>query len=181
MCILFSYILVTETQYHKEGLLENVFVLYHKMDPGIGISVNYLGSCQLQQAFQMRNLWTFWCSRLSTYRRACETMHGQECIWDEIGGEMLSEGNKILDWYKKSNVQSTEVKMHCAVHYHLYHHYTCVMTELGGRGDHEQVPDYVEKYIKYAYPGNSKFVRFKEHPAKKHLAKKCQGKLSAAK
>jgi len=41
----------------------------------------------------------------------CETMHGQECIWDKIGGEMLSEGNKILDWYKKSNVQSTEAKI----------------------------------------------------------------------
>ncbi len=81
----------------------------------------------------------------------CLTMHGQECIWEEIGGEMLSEGNKILDWYKKSKGQGAEAKMHCAACYYLYHHYTCVMTELGCRGDCVQVPDCVEKYIKYAY------------------------------
>jgi len=39
-----------------------------------------------------------------------------------------------------------------------------------------QVSDCIEKYIKYAYPGNGKFVGFKEHPAKK-----CQGKFAVAK
>jgi len=106
----------------------------------------------------------------------CETTHGGECIWDEIGEEMLSEGNKILAWYDKRKVQSTKAKMHRAVCYHLYCHYTCTMTELGRRGGHVQVPDCVKKYIKLAYPGDGKFVGYKEHPTKKCQAKFAQGK-----
>jgi len=94
----------------------------------------------------------------------CKTTNGKECIWDEIGEEMFSEGNKILAWYEKSKVLSTTAKMHRAVRYHLYHHYACAMTEIGQRGGHVQVPDCVEKYIKLAYPGDGKFVGYKEHP-----------------
>jgi len=106
----------------------------------------------------------------------CEMMHGGECIWDEIGEEMLLEGNKILAWYDKKKVPSTKAKMHRAVRYHLYHHYACTMTELGSRGGHVQVPDCVKKYIKLAYPGDGNFVGYKEHPTKKRQAKIAQGK-----
>ncbi len=102
--------------------------------------------------------------------------HGKECIWDEIGEEMFSEGNKILAWYDKKKVPSTKAKMHRAVRYHLYHHYACTMTELGSRGGHVQVPDCVKKYIKLAYLGDGNFVGYKEHPTKKRQAKIAQGK-----
>jgi len=50
------------------------------------------------------------------------------------------------------------------------------MAELGCNGVYIQVPDCVEKYIKLTYPGDGKFVGYKEHPTKKH-----KGKFAAAK
>jgi len=101
----------------------------------------------------------------------CQTTHGGECIWEEIGDEMLLEGNKILAWYKKSKVPSTKAKMHRTARYHLYNHYVCIVTGLGCKGVHIQVPECMEKYIKLVYPGDGKFVRYKECPTKKHQAK----------
>jgi len=60
----------------------------------------------------------------------CQTTNDGECIWEEIGDEMLLEGNKILAWYEKSKVPSTTAKMHRAARYHLYNHYACVVTGL---------------------------------------------------
>jgi len=101
----------------------------------------------------------------------CQMTHGGECIWDEIGDEMLSEGNNILAWYEKSKVPSTKAKMHHAAQYHLYHHYVCAVTGLGCKRVCIQVPECMEKYIKLAYSGDGKFVGYKEHPTKKHRAK----------
>jgi len=28
----------------------------------------------------------------------CHATYGWECVWDEIGKEMLYKGNKILEW-----------------------------------------------------------------------------------
>ena len=90
----------------------------------------------------------------------CDTTSGRECVWDEIGKEMLYEGNKILTWYENKKVASTHAKMHRAACYHLYRHYSCIV--MGYRNVHVQVPDCIEKYIKLAYPSDGKFVGFKE-------------------
>jgi len=37
----------------------------------------------------------------------CLTMYGQECIWEEIGGEMLLEGNRT---------KSKALRQRCIVH-----------------------------------------------------------------
>jgi len=89
----------------------------------------------------------------------CHTTSGRECVWDEIGEEMLYEGNKILAWYDKKKVASTHAAKHRAARYHLYRHYSCII--MGYRGVRVQVPDCIEKYIKLAYPGDGKFVGFK--------------------
>jgi len=115
----------------------------------------------------------------------CATTHCKECIWEEIGDEMLLEGNKIIEWYKNSKVPTTHAKMHRAVRYHLYQHYACAVTGLGRRGVRIQVPECIEKYIKLAYPGDGKFVGFKKHPTKKFQSKvavaKTTNKSAAAK
>jgi len=90
-----------------------------------------------------------------------DTTYGRECVWDEIGKEMLYLGNKILAWYyDKKKVASIHAKMHHAAHYHLYMHYSCII--VGYRNVHVCIPNCIEKYIKLAYPGNKKFVGFKE-------------------
>ncbi len=95
----------------------------------------------------------------------CHTTYGRECVRDEIGEEMLSKGNKILAWYNKKKVASTNAKMQCAACYHLYRHYSCII--MGYRNVHVQIPDCIEKYIKLAYPSDGKFIGFKEHHTSK--------------
>jgi len=94
----------------------------------------------------------------------CKTTFGCECIWDEIGEEMLCEGNGIIDFYNCSQMSMTLAKMHHAARYHLYCHYTFAISSDWGPGmGHVCLPACVETYIRLAYPGNGNFVGFQEH------------------
>jgi len=93
----------------------------------------------------------------------CETTFGRECIWDEIGEEMLREGNGIINFYTTSRMPTTLAKMHRAARYHLYCHYTFAISSNWGPGmGHVRLPACVENHIRLAYPGDGNFVGFQE-------------------
>jgi len=93
----------------------------------------------------------------------CVTTIGRECIWDEIGEEMLREGNGIIDFYQRSRMPTTLARMHWAARYHLYCHYTFAISSDWGPGmGCIRLPACIEQHIRMAYPGNGNFVGFQE-------------------
>jgi len=94
----------------------------------------------------------------------CETTFGCKCIWDEIGEEMVHEGNGFINFYSSFQIPMTLAKMHQAAWYHLYCHYMFAISSDWGPGmGCIHLPACMETYIWLAYPGDGNFVGFQEH------------------
>jgi len=110
----------------------------------------------------------FYCVMLLEDRMACsvflcKTTFGCECIWDEIGEEMLCKGNGIICFYETSQMPTTLAMMYWAAQYHLYCHYTFAISSDWGPGmGRVHLPACMETYIRLAYPGDGNFVGFHE-------------------
>jgi len=67
----------------------------------------------------------------------------------------------LLNVTRRKN-PGTLARRHKAAQYHLYTHYTCTILKMQCKNVHICGPACIESYIKMAYPGDGKYVGFKE-------------------
>jgi len=91
----------------------------------------------------------------------CKTSGGNECVWDDIGDEIIVAGNNAMLWHDDTEPSDVNTR-HKVARFACYRHYVLVVNSwVYGQG-RIRIPECVEMHIRGRFPGNGHFVGF--HP-----------------
>jgi len=134
--------------------------------------------CHLPPVMLMTNIPA--CHRSLTSQRVCLASCAKHLMAGSACGTRLARRCCVrvtsLSNVTKIKNPATQARIHHAACFHLYMHYTCIMTGMRCKGIHICIPDCVEKYI-MAYLRYMNYISFQEHPKNKkwyRLSKKEQ-------
>jgi len=90
----------------------------------------------------------------------CMCSGGKDCLWDEVGEEVVLEGNNAAIWYDHTKGSCNMVAIPKAAHYAYYRYYIQVVSNWSCGTGHVCLPTCVECNIKCQFPGNGVYVGF---------------------
>jgi len=90
----------------------------------------------------------------------CVCSGGKDCLWDEVGEEVVLEGNNAAIWYEHSEGSRDMVATHKAARYACYRYYIRVVSNWSRGDGRVRLPTCVECNIKRQFPGNGVYVGF---------------------
>ena len=90
----------------------------------------------------------------------CVCSGGKDCLWDEVGEEVVLEGNNAAVWYNHTEGTCNMVAMHKAARYACYHYYIQVVSNWSCGTGRVHLPTCVERNIKHQFLGNGVYVGF---------------------
>jgi len=96
----------------------------------------------------------------------CQTTSSRECIWDEIGDDILARGLEARIWFERSEGNFTQpvpiAAADRAARYACYHHYIFTVSMWIRDDGCVCIPTCVETNIRQRFPGDGVFVGFNQ-------------------
>jgi len=92
----------------------------------------------------------------------CTTSNGGECVWNQVAIDIILAGETAIEMYDAIHDTSDMAAKHSAARYACYQKYIFTASSWTPGQGRICLPACVEARIKLHYPGNRRFVGFRE-------------------